>query len=119
MIEVGEDELICDLAETYHILNYKDIDPLLVGVLSCGLRENSRIKMKLSDTKITLSDMLLATLVDNTALLLWSKTNGAKKGLNRPKSVLNSILHSPAKDKYMKFSSIEEFEAMRKKILEG
>ena len=46
MIEFDEDALICDLAETYHIFDYRSLPVQLVATLSVGLRDNSRIKMR-------------------------------------------------------------------------
>ena len=49
MIKTDEDALICDLAETYQIYDYKSLPAYMVATFSVGLRENSRIKMKLND----------------------------------------------------------------------
>lgn len=61
--------------------------------------------------------MLLATIADILQNILWSKTKDAQHGRNKPKSLLESITHPQNSDKYMKFSSIEEFEKMRQKII--
>ena len=55
MIKTDEDALICDLAETYQIYDYKSLPAYMVATFSVGLRENSRIKMKLSNQPITLN----------------------------------------------------------------
>ncbi len=41
MISRDEDALICDLAETYQIYNYKSLPARLVATLSVGLRDDS------------------------------------------------------------------------------
>ena len=46
MIRFDEDALICDLAETYHIYDYRSLPVKLVATLSAGLRDDSRIKLK-------------------------------------------------------------------------
>lgn len=51
MIADGEDELICDLAETYQILHYRTIALPLLATLAAGLREDSRIRKKQSGVK--------------------------------------------------------------------
>lgn len=105
-----EDEMICDLAETYHILNYKELSPDLVATLVLGLRDNSRVKMNISENKLTFEQMLLASAVDNLAFLSWTKTKDAQKNRNRPKSIMQSILDNEHKDELKTFSTIEEYE---------
>ena len=43
MIAIDEDALICDLAETYQIYDYRRLPVQTVAVFSLGLRDNSRI----------------------------------------------------------------------------
>lgn len=56
-----------------------------------GLRDNSRIKMKLCGMKTNLNSLLLARIADNTALNLYVKTKDAKSGRNKPKSIVKSL----------------------------
>lgn len=118
MITLDEDALVCDFAETYHIYDYRGLPLELVGVLACGLREDSRIKMKLSNRKISLDSLLLAGIVDRLSLLVWAQTKDASKGRNRPKSVLDDLL-VPEENKYKAFNSIEEFEKAHKLFMGG
>ena len=64
-----EDELICDFAETYHILDYRSLPPALVAKLAAGLREDSRVKARLSGYQVTLDVILNALTVDYLATL--------------------------------------------------
>lgn len=116
MLKVGEDELICDLAETYNILNYKGLSPQLVAVLSCGLSEDSRIKRKISGVKLTFEQMLEVMIFDSLILLVWSKTKDAQKNRNRPKSLFKKLLNNDKKDDLASFETPEEYEAYMKKI---
>lgn len=110
MITLDEDALICDLAETYHIFNYKELPLETVVVLSFGLKENSRIKMKMSEQKIPTETMLLAGILDRLSLLVWSKTEDAKDGLNRPASILDKLLGiKEEKEGYATYESGEDF----------
>lgn len=86
-----EDEMICDFAETYHIYDYKGMSPLYISVLCSGLRDDSRVKLKLAKMPINLSQMLLARMVDELAFLVWAKTKDGQKNRNRPQSVLKSL----------------------------
>src|SRR5690606_39631099 len=85
--------LMCDLAETYGIYNYRQLPPTLVAVFSLGLRENSRIKMKLSGQTVPFETMLLAGIYDRLSMLVWFQTKDGHKGRNRPTS-LTSLLRS-------------------------
>lgn len=114
----SEDEIICDLAETYHILNYQELPPSLVATLVLGLHDDSRIKRKITGCKLTLEQMLMASMVDNLQFISWTKTKAAQKGHSRPESVLNKLLGSGKKnpnDELMSFESPAEYEEWRRK----
>lgn len=115
MIKIDENALICDLAETYHIYNYKQISPKLIAIYAIGLRDDSRIKMKFSDQKLNMQSLMLANIIDRLNLLLWSKTKDAEKGLNRPKSILDGLYGKPSE--ISAFKSGKEFEEERARIL--
>ncbi len=80
MIRFDEDALICDLAETYQIYDYRQLPLQMVAVFSYGLRDDSRIKMSISKQSVPLETMLLAGLSDRLSLLLWTKTKDAEHG---------------------------------------
>lgn len=48
----------------------------------------------LSDSKIPLETLLLASICDGISFLAWTKTKEAQKGQKRPKSILNAIIDS-------------------------
>ena len=117
MLNTDEDAVICDLAETYRIYNYKDMPPETVAIFCNGLRDDSRIKMKMSGQKVKLDTMLLASTVDRLSLLVWAKTKDGQKGRNKPKSLVDGI-NKPVKVKEeLAFTTGEEFERIRNKIL--
>ena len=120
MINLDEESLICDLAETYQIYDYKRLPLQLVAVFSCGLRENSRIKMKLSQQTASIETMLLAGISDKLGILLWAQTKDGQKGKNRPISILGKVLNLPKKRKEeVAFASAEEFESTRNQLLKN
>lgn len=120
MIQADEDALICDLAEVYNIYDYKQLPASKVAAFSLGLKENSRIKMKMSNTKIEFETILLAGLFDKVSLLLYSKTKDAEKGLNRPESVVEMLMGKHKQESNMLvFKSGKEFDATRKQLLRG
>src|SRR5690606_41619993 len=110
MISEDEEALICDLAETYHIYDYRRLPPLTVAVFSLGLRDNSRIKMKLSGQEVPLEVMLWAGIYDRLSLLLWAQTKDGQKGRNRPTMITEILLKREKENDIMAFHSGEEFE---------
>ena len=52
MLKTDEDALICDLAETYHIYDWQSYPLGLIATLAAGLRDDSRIKMRLAGCRV-------------------------------------------------------------------
>lgn len=101
--------MICDLAQTYGIFNYKDMSPDLVATLALGLPDHSRVKMKICKQRLTLEQGLLAFILDDLNLLLWSKQ---KKRGRRPKSIYKTLTaEKKPKDELKSFDSEEAYEA--------
>ena len=56
-----------------------------------GLRDNSRVKMKVGESKISLETALLARIADELTFLSWTKTKDAQRGRNKPESILKML----------------------------
>ena len=121
MIALDEDALVCDLAETYQIYDYKQLPLNEVAVFAYGLRDDSRIKQIMSDQIVPLETTLLASIVDRLSLSLWLQTKDGQKGVNRPASIADQLIKrdkSENDDKdYLVFESGEDFENYRKALL--
>lgn len=116
---VDEDALFCDLAETYHIYNWDAFPPELLARLASGLRENSRIRMKMEGMKMPLDTMILAAGADAMRLLAWFNSEDGHKGTNRPPSIIAAMTGKTVTEgDVMAFDSPEEFEAAKREILE-
>ena len=93
-----------------------------VALFAVGLRDNSRIKMLLADSKFTFSEILLINIYDALNLELWTKTKDATKGKNKPESLYKKLMgindQAKKESKNMTFNSAEEYEKIRKKLLE-
>lgn len=98
MIAESEDELICDLAETYHIYDIRSFTAEYIATLVIGLRDSSRIKLKASGLRVEIDTLLLAHIADNTAINFYAKTKDAKSGKNRPKSLVKTFCSDPNKE---------------------
>ncbi len=74
MIAADEDAVICDFAETYHIYNFRSLTLLYAATLAAGFRDDSRIRRKLSNERVSTDTMLNAAAVDALNLLVWMQT---------------------------------------------
>lgn len=111
MLNVSEDDLVCDLAETYHIFNWRELPPSLVATLSVGLSNDSRIKRRISNQRVTFNDMLMALLIDGVNLLVWQNTKDGAKNRNRPESLYKKFTEDEKpKDDLEVFTSVEAYE---------
>ena len=120
MIRTDETALICDLAETYGILDYRALPLKTVAALSSGLRDDSRIKLKISGQKISSDIALLAAAVDRLSMLVWAKTKDGQKGRNKPDSILQKLMGGRQEEEdYMVFQTPEDFDAAWKKAING
>lgn len=120
MIKTDESALICDLAETYHIYDYRSLPLKTVATFSVGLRENSRIKMAMANIKYSFDTMLLASILDNLNVRTWAMSKDGQNGVNKPKSIVDRLLGVEEADNNdaMTFDSGQAFEEMRRKLLE-
>lgn len=114
---MDEDALVCDFAETYHLLDYKALPLRTAAALFVGLKPSSRIMRKLSGQPTDDITALLAIIADRLGLLLWAQTKDGQKGRNRPKSIFDVITGREKPQKTRGYSSVAEFEAAREKIL--
>lgn len=105
MMNLDKNALLCDLAETYHIYDYRSLPLHMVGIFACGMREDSRIMMKVMGVKVNTIQTLLALIADNTRLIAWLQSSDGEKGINRPKPLLAMM----SEEKYSE-NNIETFE---------
>ena len=120
MIYLDKDALICDLAETYNVYDYRALSPSLAGVLACGLRDNSRIKMVMSGQKISTDRTINAAILDRLSILTWQNTEDGHNGVNQPPSVLKELLGEPQTEtECVSFDSGADFDAYMERINNG
>ena len=120
MVVFDEDALICDMAETYGIFDLYALPVKLAATLAVGLREDSRIKIKMSGMKMDFQKYILAALFDKVNWLCWTKTKDAQHGTHVPESILDLLLQTEKQnsaDEFVVFDSPEAFEAARQKLL--
>ena len=114
-----EDELECDMAETYHIYDLRALSVRKLATLALGLSKDSRVMMALSGAKLTTAETLMAMIVDRASLLAWMQSKDGAAGRNRPKSILEELTKEKQEKEFSTFGSIGDFEAARLKIIGG
>ena len=91
------------------------MSPSLIAIYAIGLRDDSRIKMKISGEKVNTQTLMMVNIIDRLNLLLWTKTKDAEKGINRPKSILDKLYKQDSE--ISAFHSGKEFEEERTRLL--
>ena len=120
MIQADESALVCDFAEVYHVFDYRALPLKTAAALACGLRDNSRIRMKLSGQTVETSTVLLAGILDRLTMLAWMQTKDGRKGRNQPISVLARLTgKEKQKDEMEEFQTGEDFNQAWEKITKG
>lgn len=108
---------MCDLAETYGIFDYKALPPSLVATLTAGLREDSRVMMKLSKQKLNYEQKMLALIFDGIQMIAFKQ--GHRKGAQKPQSLFKKLTEEKKKDDLMMFSDADSFEAWHERKMKG
>lgn len=119
MIATDEQALICDLAETYRIYNYRSLPAMLAATFCVGLRDDSRIKMKMAGFRISQKMSMIGMIADSLNLLIWIISGGKTAGHPAPPSILEAVYGTDSRQNsdMTSFDSAADFEAARQKIM--
>lgn len=120
MIALDENALICDLAETYHIYDYRSLPARLVATFSVGLRKEARIWEKISGNRLTCTETLLARIYDRMTEYIWA-VFGSKEDPPQIYPVLSGMedLKEEENSEFKSFETSEGFDSIRARIIEG
>lgn len=113
MLCVNEDAVICDLAETYGVLDMRAVPVKTLAALCVGLRDDSRIKMALMGYKRIAPSFALVRIADTLSLLAHSLVG--KEGSPTPQ--LYGDIMAGKQEKQSGYDTVEAFEAARKRII--
>lgn len=117
MLATDQDAFVCDMAETYHIFDYKALPVEMLAVLASGLRDNSRIVMKMEGVKYIAPEMVLPKIADVLTILLYGLA-GRKDDL--PVMMTDIMLGKAQAEKQTAgFKSGEDFEKAWARIARG
>lgn len=118
MIAVDEQSLVCDLAEVYHIFDYRSLPVFLVATLSNGLRDDSRIWLKLHGERMP-RDFFVSSIIADRLGYIYAALIGAKP----PQSIVellwgeDSEKKEPKRDKPQLFETGEDFRKAWRSLL--
>ena len=121
MLATDEDAVICDFAETYHVLDIGALDLQLAATLAAGLAPDSRIVRKMSGISPIPVGVLLARIFDELALLRWLNSKDGADGVNPPQSLLAALTGQtaePSGGSILTAATGAEFDALRAQLLE-
>ncbi len=118
MLALDETAVVCDLAQTYGVLHYRGLPVQLIAALASGLGEDSRIRRKMAGINYPLDTLILAGMADRLSMLCWFQSTDGQSGINRPKSLLSTLMGNTSGGDNAVFDSPEAFEAAKAKILE-
>ena len=116
MLSLDEDALTCDFAETYHVLNWRELPPRLAATLAAGLPASSRI-MKKAGVAITTETAIAAALLDAANKIAWMLAGGSRSGYDMPKSVLAELTGQQETSDVDHYASGEEYLKARERLL--
>lgn len=119
MIAADEGALSCDFMEAYHIMDWRALPARQAALFAYGLREDSRIRRKLSGSPVGLDTVLLAMAVDALNVLVWQNTADGHEGRNQPKPVLSLLRGDAPESSGLGFDSAEDFDSWRKSMIGG
>lgn len=116
MLATDRDALLCDMAETYGIFDLWALPVELLAVLASGLRDNSRIKMKIAGMRYIPLETVLPQVADRLTLI-WRALVGEHEATPMFTDVMLDK-REPEK-KAVGFSTPEEYEAEFRRIAGG
>ena len=116
MLATDEDAFFCDMVETYHITDYRALPVETLAVLAFGLRENSRIKLKIAGINPVPVEIILPQIYD-ILVCLGAGLSGAKEA---PPSMMDLVRGvQKEEDTVDSFNTPEEFQAEWNRRIQG
>jgi hypothetical protein len=115
MLGFDRDAVVCDLAETYNVLDYKTLPVMTLATLCAGLHDDSRIKMEIAGLQRISPTFAAIRAADTLTIINYALT--AKHGAKLPTLYQDVMTSKQKQKKTTGFSSIEEFENARMRFL--
>lgn len=117
MYAADKDALTCDLAETYGVFDMKMFPASLIATLSVGLRDDSRIKSKLSGVDFDIKEYLLSIIADRLSAIHIGLSGGDISNMELFSDIIVGNDSNNKKEKSKVFCSAEAYEQAKAEIL--
>lgn len=112
MMACDKDLLLCDMAETYHVLDMEALPVRTLAALAAGLRPESRIRMKMGGLTYIPASYAVYQIRDALTQMYAKDEN--------PALLMDIVLgKGNATARRARFASPEAFEAARGKVIGG
>lgn len=118
MVREDADALTCDLAQVYHVFDWRALPLRTAAILAAGLPEDSRIMRRFHGMP-TEETTILATIADGVRGIQWLLTKDGLEGVNHPESILAILTGRNEPDEAYGFDSAEAYEEARARIIAG
>lgn len=111
-----ESEMVCDLAETYQLYDYRRVPGRLLGTLVSGLGVNSRVYQKIAGQKVPTDVLFSALIVDELRRITYILDGNKNK--KQPEPISGNLMEQaePSRD-VMAFDTPEDFHKKRAALL--
>ena len=122
MLKTDEDALICDFAETYHVYDWRSLPVRTAATLAAGLRDTSRIQMKMAGIQCNLDRLILAGIYDAARIANWQRSKDGQTGRSKPELMAPKLLEQEKKRDANAVEAFEDgdaFKLAREKLLNG
>lgn len=91
IVNACPDELVCDMAETYGVMDWRSLPLVTAATLAQGLRPSSRVAKALTGNSADDRTMLLAVIADRVGHIAWMFSEDGQNGKNHPPSLLEVL----------------------------
>ena len=118
MLAKDRDALICDMAESYGVFDRWALPVTLLATLAAGLRDNSRIMMKRAGLTYIPPEFVLPQIRDQLAVIFRDGKQDQEPLLLMDIMTGKASAHKKQAGVFGR-DGIEEYERIRKRILEG
>lgn len=108
--------MICDLAETYRIYDWRQVPIKLLGIYAAGLRWDSRVMMERMGEDFSLDTLMTASIADSLRGIIYGLFS--KKGSEKPNSFVEALTRKKEQKAEVAFRSGDDFMEARARLLQ-
>lgn len=108
--------MICDLAETYRIYDWRQVPVKLLGIYAAGLRWDSRVVMEMTGEDFSLDTLMTASIADSLRGITYGLF--AKRKGDAPASFVEALTKKQKQKEEVTFRTGEDFMQARARLIQ-